>query len=70
MAAIDRPVRFVIEESYFEHPLLRPCLKALGAIPISARGGPRKILRSMRERLDKGGFDVRVTNARELNKGR
>lgn len=47
MASLDRPVRFLVQEGYFEHRLFRPFMKSLGAIPISASGGPRMILRAL-----------------------
>ncbi|MCK5940598.1 MAG: MFS transporter [Planctomycetes bacterium] len=49
LAATDRPIRFVVEQYWYERPLLKPFLKALGAIPISAAGGPRVVLRALRE---------------------
>ena len=57
IATIDRPVRFLVDTEYFNHPLLKPFVTALGAIPISSAGGPRVILRALREagkRLDEG----------------
>jgi acyl-[acyl-carrier-protein]-phospholipid O-acyltransferase / long-chain-fatty-acid--[acyl-carrier-protein] ligase len=49
MAATARPIRFVVEKRYFEHPFFRPFMKSLGAIPISAAEGPRVTLRALRE---------------------
>lgn len=49
IASLDRPVRFVVEASYAQHPLLRPFLRSLGVVPIAASGGPRVILRALRE---------------------
>jgi acyl-[acyl-carrier-protein]-phospholipid O-acyltransferase/long-chain-fatty-acid--[acyl-carrier-protein] ligase len=57
MASIDRPIRFLVETSYFENPFLRPFMKAIQAIPISSDAGPRQILRALREAghlLDQG----------------
>ncbi|MEE9292274.1 MAG: acyl-[ACP]--phospholipid O-acyltransferase [Acidobacteriota bacterium] len=48
LASLDRPVRFVVDAEYFYFPLFRPFLQALRAIPISASGGPRVILRALR----------------------
>ena len=48
-AAVDRPIRFVVEQHWYERPYLKPFLKALGAIPITASGGPRVVLRALRE---------------------
>ena len=49
LAATDRPIRFVIDQYWYERPLLKPFLKALGAIPISATGGARVVLRALRD---------------------
>jgi acyl-[acyl-carrier-protein]-phospholipid O-acyltransferase/long-chain-fatty-acid--[acyl-carrier-protein] ligase len=57
IASIDRPVRFLLDTYWFERPLLRPFVQALGAIPISSEGGPRAILRALRDAgryLDEG----------------
>lgn len=49
LAATDRPIRFVVEQHWYERPLLKPFMKALGVIPISAAGGPRLVLRALRD---------------------
>ncbi len=49
LGSLDRPVRFVVDAGYFHHPVFRPFMKSLGAIPISASGGPRVILRALRD---------------------
>ena len=57
LAATDRPIRFVVDQYWYDRPYLKPFLKALGAIPISAAGGPRVVLRALRdagEALDEG----------------
>lgn len=57
MASLDRNVHFVVDADYFHHPLVKPFAAALGAIPISASGGPRMVLRALRDagkRLDEG----------------
>ncbi len=57
IASLDRPVRFIVDALYFDHWLYRPFMRALGAIHISASGGPRVILRALRDAgsyLDKG----------------
>jgi acyl-[acyl-carrier-protein]-phospholipid O-acyltransferase/long-chain-fatty-acid--[acyl-carrier-protein] ligase len=57
LASLDRPIRFVVAAGYFHHPLLRPFMKSLGAMPITNSGGPRVILRALRDagrRLDEG----------------
>ena len=40
LAALHRPIRFVVEQHWCERPYLKPFLRALGAIPIAASGGP------------------------------
>ena len=57
LASLDRSVRFVVDAEYFSSRLFNPFLEALGAIPISASGGPRMILRALRDAgryLDEG----------------
>ncbi len=57
LASLDRPIRFVMEARYYHRPFLRPFVKSLGAIPISATGGPRLVLRALRDAgryLDQG----------------
>ena len=57
IATLDRPVRFLVDVDQFNRPWLKPFLKLLGAIPISATSGTREILRSLRDAgnyLDKG----------------
>ncbi|MBH0204284.1 MAG: MFS transporter [Nitrospira sp.] len=57
IASLDRPVRFVIDEQYADHLLLKPFMKRLGVIPIASAGGPRLILRALRsagKALDEG----------------
>jgi len=57
ITTIDRPVRFLVDSGYFYNPLLRPFVTALGAIPISSEGGPRVVMRALKDagkRLDEG----------------
>jgi acyl-[acyl-carrier-protein]-phospholipid O-acyltransferase/long-chain-fatty-acid--[acyl-carrier-protein] ligase len=57
IASVDRPVRFLVDSGYFYNPFVRPFVTALGAIPISSSGGPRVILRALKDagrRLDQG----------------
>ncbi len=57
IASVDRPIRFIVDANYFHHPLLKPFMKSLGAIPISTAGGPRVVLRALRaagDYLDRG----------------
>ena len=48
-----RPIRFLVYESYYQHPLLRPVLRLFGAIPISP-GHAKDALRKATERLQGG----------------
>jgi acyl-[acyl-carrier-protein]-phospholipid O-acyltransferase/long-chain-fatty-acid--[acyl-carrier-protein] ligase len=57
LASTDRPVRFLADEAYYNHPLLRPFMRSLGAIPISSSSGPKLILQAMRaagDAIDRG----------------
>ena len=48
LASLDRPIRFIVEATYYDHPLVKPFWKSIGAIPISASRGPRVVLRALR----------------------
>ncbi|MBM3990755.1 MAG: MFS transporter [Planctomycetes bacterium] len=57
IASTDRPVRFLVDAPFFEHRFIGPVLRWLDAIPISATGGARMILRGLRsagDYLDEG----------------
>jgi len=49
LASLDRPVRFIVDRYYSEHPLFRHLARIMGAIPISSTGTPREILKALRE---------------------
>ncbi len=49
IASLDRPVRFVVDVSYATHPLLKRLMTVMGVIPIASSGGPRVILRALRD---------------------
>ena len=49
IASLDRPIRFVVDAEYVNHPLFKPFMQALHVIPISSSGGPRVILKALRE---------------------
>lgn len=57
-AGLDRPVRFVIDHSYFQGVFLRPLLAAAGVIPIAGgREDPSRLAQAYRgiaEALDSG----------------
>lgn len=57
MASTDRQVRFIVDEIYYNNRFLHPLMKAMHAIPVSATGGLKVILRALREAgnfLDEG----------------
>jgi acyl-[acyl-carrier-protein]-phospholipid O-acyltransferase/long-chain-fatty-acid--[acyl-carrier-protein] ligase len=49
IASLDRPIRFVVDAQYVDHPIFKPFMRALQVIPISSDGGPRVILRALRD---------------------
>ena len=57
IATVDRPIRFVVDAHYADHPFLAPLMHCLGVISITGSGGPRVVLRALREAgryLDEG----------------
>jgi len=48
LAALDRPVRFLMFKGSYEHPLVKPFAKILGVIPIASDQGPREMIHSLR----------------------
>lgn len=57
IASLDRPIRFVVDSHYANHPLFKSLMNIMGVIPIAASGGPRVILRALRtagQALDDG----------------
>ncbi len=49
IASLDRPIRFIVHQDYFDYWLYRPFMKSMGCIPLSASGGPRVILKALRD---------------------
>jgi acyl-[acyl-carrier-protein]-phospholipid O-acyltransferase/long-chain-fatty-acid--[acyl-carrier-protein] ligase len=49
IAAIDRPVRFLVDSVFFQKPFIGWVLRSMRAIPISPSGGPKVILQAFRE---------------------
>src|SRR5580698_10254959 len=47
VAATDRPIRFIMYRGIYEHPIIKPFARILGAIPISSEQHPREMLRSL-----------------------
>lgn len=57
LATTDRPIRFLVDQVYYDNRFLNPFAKIMGAIPISSNGSPKEILSALREagrRLDEG----------------
>ncbi|MEM8886113.1 MAG: MFS transporter, partial [Planctomycetota bacterium] len=57
IAALDRPVRFVVHEDQYNRPLFKPILKMAGAIPVASNAPPKVMLAALRkasEALDAG----------------
>jgi acyl-[acyl-carrier-protein]-phospholipid O-acyltransferase / long-chain-fatty-acid--[acyl-carrier-protein] ligase len=48
IASTDRHIRFIMYRDIYDHPLIRPFAKIMGAIPISASMGPRELIHSLR----------------------
>ena len=49
MAALDRPVRFLMFKGSYENPLVKPFAKILKVIPIASDQGPREMIHALRE---------------------
>ncbi len=52
MAATDRPIRFIMYQGIYDHPLVKPFAKMVKAIPISSEQHPREMLRSLHAASD------------------
>jgi acyl-[acyl-carrier-protein]-phospholipid O-acyltransferase / long-chain-fatty-acid--[acyl-carrier-protein] ligase len=52
VAATDRPIRFVMYQGIYDHPLVKPFARMLKAIPISSEQHPREMLRSLKTASD------------------
>ncbi len=52
IASLDRPIRFVVDAEYVNHPLFKPFMEVLHVIPISSSLGPRVILKALRQAGD------------------
>ena len=48
VAATDRPIRFVMYQGIYDHPLVKPFAKMVKAIPISSELHPREMLHSLK----------------------
>jgi acyl-[acyl-carrier-protein]-phospholipid O-acyltransferase/long-chain-fatty-acid--[acyl-carrier-protein] ligase len=47
IAATDRPIRFLMYQAIYDHPLIKPFAKVVKAIPISSELRPRDMLHSL-----------------------
>lgn len=47
VAATDRPIRFIMFQGIYDHPLVKPLAKMVKAIPISSELHPREMLHSL-----------------------
>ncbi len=57
LSTTDRPIRFLVDQHYYDHRVLQPFAKIMGVIPISSNGSPREILHALRQAgqsLDQG----------------
>jgi acyl-[acyl-carrier-protein]-phospholipid O-acyltransferase/long-chain-fatty-acid--[acyl-carrier-protein] ligase len=52
MASTDRPIRFLMIQSMYDMPLLKPFARMMKAIPISSELRPRDMIRSLRTASD------------------
>ena len=48
IASIDRPIRFLMFQGSYDHPLVKPFAKIMGVIPISSQLRPREMIQSLR----------------------
>lgn len=48
IAAIDRPIRFLMFKGSYDHWLVKPFAKIMGVIPISSQLRPREMIQSLR----------------------
>lgn len=48
LAALDRPIRFLMFKGSYDHPFVKPFAKILGVIPIASDQGPREMIHSLR----------------------
>lgn len=47
VAATDRPIRFIMYQGIYDHPLVKPFAAIMKAIPISSEQHPREMIRSL-----------------------
>src|SRR5205814_6379020 len=47
VAATDRPIRFIMYQGIYDHPVVKPFASIMKAIPISSEQHPREMIRSL-----------------------
>ena len=47
VAATDRPIRFIMYQGIYDHPVVKPFAAIMKAIPISSEQNPREMIRSL-----------------------
>lgn len=52
VAATDRPIRFLMYQGIYDHPVVKPFAKMVKAIPISSEQHPREMLHSLKVATD------------------
>lgn len=52
VAATDRPIRFIMYQGIYNHPVVKPFAKMVKAIPISSEQHPREMLHSLKTATD------------------
>jgi acyl-[acyl-carrier-protein]-phospholipid O-acyltransferase/long-chain-fatty-acid--[acyl-carrier-protein] ligase len=52
IASTDRVIRFVIFRDIYDHPIVKPLAKIMGAIPISSKSRPREVIQSLQHAAD------------------
>lgn len=52
VAATDRPIRFIMHQDIYDHPVVKPFAKMVRAIPISSEQHPRELLQSLHAASD------------------
>jgi acyl-[acyl-carrier-protein]-phospholipid O-acyltransferase/long-chain-fatty-acid--[acyl-carrier-protein] ligase len=52
VAATDRPIRFLMYQGIYDHPVVKPFAKMVKAIPISSEQHPREMLHSLKTATD------------------
>jgi acyl-[acyl-carrier-protein]-phospholipid O-acyltransferase/long-chain-fatty-acid--[acyl-carrier-protein] ligase len=52
VAATDRPIRFLMDQGMYDHPMVKPFARMVKAIPISSEQHPREMLHSLKAATD------------------